>query len=184
MADRTDHLIMLIGMMGSTSSAGDGEGVNAFRMASRELTKQGLTWRDIAERALRAPPVQPRGIWQGEPVHREPPPRRREPNNEYTSAAPPPPPPKDEPPPIKKRLTGFDVQAAISGVVRILDDDRKSKLLIVEVEGRDVIYGPLIAYAGTVRDSLLAANNKQSTLRIRPPRHETSMPQIVGCRSI
>lgn len=172
--------MMLIGMMGSTSSAGDGEGVNAYRLATRELARQGLTWRDVAERAFLHKHQPTRGIWQEPEPRREP---RREPRNEYASKPPPPPPPPPEPPPVRTRLTGFDVPAAIMGIVRILDDDRRSKILIVEVEGRDSIYGPLLAYAGTVRDSLLAANNRQGTLRIRPPRHETSMPQIVGCRS-
>lgn len=170
MADRTDHLIMLMGMMGATSSAGDGEGVNAFRLATKELERQGLSWRDVAEKAFRS---KPSDIWQGTPPRRES--TRREP-------PPPPPPPQPKPEPVKIRRTGFDIHAAISGVVRVLDDDIKARLLIVEVESADCIYGPMIAYAGTVRDNILAANRHPATLRVRPPRNETSLAQIVACR--
>ena len=176
--DGDDHLISLIGMMGSSTAAGDGEAINAFRVATRALAKRGLTWRELAERGLGAPAPKP--IWQGPtPTPSPDAPRYAD----RTSAPPPPPPPPPPPDPEKPRKRGFDVPPAISGIVRIIDDDRKAKLLIVEVEGRDARYGPLLAYAGTVRDTLLAANNRYGTLRVRPPRHETSMPQIVACSS-
>lgn len=60
-----DRLITAIGMMGSTSSAGDGEAVNAFRAASAMLAKRGLRWSDVADlafgptRARHAPPAPP-----------------------------------------------------------------------------------------------------------------------------
>lgn len=175
-----DHLISLIGMMGSSSTAGDGEAINAFRVATRALERRGLSWRELAVMALR-PPVAARPIWQGPAPSATP-----RPEPKPNPAPPPRPAPPPEPDRIRKR--GFQVPPAISGTVRILDDDRKGRILIIEVEGRvqgqDVVYGPLLAYAGTVRDTLLASNNHYGTLRVRPPLHESSMPQVVSCSTV
>lgn len=62
-----DRLITAIGMMGSTSSAGDGEAVNAFRAASAMLAKRGLRWSDVADLAF--------GPTRGRKAHPPSPPR-------------------------------------------------------------------------------------------------------------
>jgi hypothetical protein len=173
MTDRSEHLKMLISMMDSITSAGDGEAINAFRMATRELERQGLKWRDIGERAF------PKGIYQGSwgqsNTHKQQSPQE--------SAKPKEPPvaPKEK---AKERLTGFEIPPAISGVINIMDDDVKSGIIIIEVEGQNNIYGPMIAYAGQVRDNLIKGNRHHGTLRVRPPRNHMSMAQIVSCRHI
>jgi hypothetical protein len=177
MTDRSEHLKMLMSMMDSMTSAGDGEAVNAFRIATKELERQGLKWRDIGERAF------PKGIYQGSwgqsNTHRQ--------ENRQESVKPKEPfvaPKEKEKEREKERLTGFEIPPAISGVINIMDDDVKSGVIIIEVEGQNNIYGPMIAYAGQVRDNLIKGNRHHGTLRVRPPRNHMSMAQIVSCRHI
>lgn len=52
--DPDERLLALISMMNASTAAGDGEAVNAFRMATRALQQRGLSWREFALLALSA----------------------------------------------------------------------------------------------------------------------------------
>lgn len=168
-----ERLRAAIGMMGVESTAGDSEAVNAFRAASRMLKAAGLTWRDVAERSF----GQASDGWS--PVS---------PWSAQTPAPPPPPPPSPAPHPAsareKERLSGKDVPVTVIGTIRTLDGEsqaRKSQMLVLEVETDTAIYGPLMAYAGTLMDNLFKAKGKRAMLRVRPVRDERQIPQVVGC---
>jgi hypothetical protein len=185
--DGDDHLIALIGMMGSSTGAGDGEGVNAYRVASRALAKRGITWRDLAERALRTPPTPPRGIWQGDPSSRQQQQRREERRDERArerAYSPPPPPPPPQQPKPKPRRSSHGVPAAIGGVISVIDDDRRSGIVVFEIDGKEAVFGPILAHRGAVRDNIVAGNGRYATMRIRPPRQEGSMPVAVACSTL
>ena len=207
MAGETDEqLIALIGMMGAESSAGDGEAVNAFRAASRALARRGISWRDFAIRALARPAPAPapapaapprpaptpapawdadvpwsRGPSGGTDPREDLRARRTQANEDLWARRGRTPPPA---PPQKPRRSGSDVPAALAGTIRIIDDDRRSRILVIEVDGKDAVFGPMLAYAGAARDNLIAATGRHATLRIRPARAEGYMPQVVGCYSL
>lgn len=169
-----EHLVRLISMMGAKSEAGDGEAVNAFRLASRALDNRGISWRDVALLAFSGE-QKPKAIWQGEPVHAQ--------HQEPVS------PPPTSPPPAsqelrKDRKSSFSIPAAIGGIVTIIENDRKAGIVILDVEGKDIIFGPIIAYRGATRDKILEAEGKYASLRIRPPLKEGHAPQVVGCHFV
>lgn len=85
---------------------------------------------------------------------------------------------------MKPRRSSHGVPAAIGGVINVIDDDRRSRLIVFEVDGKDALYGPILAHGGGVRDNIINANGRYATLRVRPPRQEGSMPVAVGCSSL
>jgi type II secretory pathway pseudopilin PulG len=170
-----DHLIRLISMMGAKSEAGDGEAMNAFRLASRALESRGVTWRDVALLAF-AGEQKHKKIWQDEPSR--PKPREPEPTPAPSPSSPPPQETR------KARKSSFSIPAAIGGIITIIENDRKAGIVILDVEGKDVVFGPIIAFRGATRDKILEADGKYASLRIRPPLKEGHAPQVVGCHFV
>jgi hypothetical protein len=188
-----DRLVAAIGMMGSESAAGDGEAVNAFRLATRLLRAQGMTWADVADLAFVRTPPQAEGsapspspstgggnsftdIFDGMFSDFARGYQRREP------------PRQDPPRPSGKvRVHGVDVPREIAGTVRIVDADRAWRdgpMLVLEIVGESCIYGPLVCFAGSVQADLRDAHDRGKAViaRIRPPRAEGQMP-VVGSAS-
>jgi len=163
-----DRIIAIIGMMGASMSDEDGTGVNAYRQATRLLKEQGLTWRDVAQRAFTNAPDR----WN-----------KTAPPAAPTAPSPAPAPPPGKPAP-KERLSGSDIPVTITGTIRALDDERqavKKQMLLIDVETDGAIYGPIVAYAGTLMDNILRNRNRRAMLRVRPTRDGRQMPQVVGC---
>lgn len=187
---------MLIGMMGAGTAGADGEAVNAFRLATRALNENGLSWREIAERAFAPDAVQrvnlqevyeqKRKQEEQEKAEREAAEKSRREKNpsedtqgkyghdrarnfyERTSKS------------GLNRIGGYDIPTTVRGVLQVVDDDRGMGMVIVDVICEDVIYGPISAY-GDVREKIKTANRKSVVLRVRLPRQRNYMPQIVSC---
>lgn len=197
MANPNDRLITTIGMMDATASEHDGEAVNAFRAATKMLKAQGLTWREIAQRALDKPGVRPMttsetakaqgfgSAFDGAfaDIFGDFGPGFRRPGG-FGS-----PPPEAAPAPKSRRglrIHGVDVPAMITGAVRVIDADRKARngeMLVLEIVGDEgEIYGPLVCFSGPVLTSLrrAIAGPKGVIARIQPPRTDTHMPVVVS----
>lgn len=177
-----ERLIATIGMMDAAAAEHDGEAVNAFRAATRMLKAQGLTWKEIATRALDVPSLRP-----------------MEPSQSPTAAAfgdifdgiftqtfatarRPQTPPKPRAP---SRLHGADVPAMIDGIVRVVDADRTARtgpMLVLEIIGDDTIFGPLVCFSAAVQSDLRTAlaDGLRVMARIQPPRTEGQMPVVTS----
>lgn len=166
-----DRLIATIGMMGASTSDADATGVNAYRQATRMLGEQGMTWRDVADLAFgdgaaRRGPIRPAAA--AAPASRgEPAPDGR--------------------PREKTRHQGNDIPVTIVGTIRLLDDERRaraSRMMLIEIETEDSIYGPMTAHAGPLMDNVIKSGGKRAVLRVRPAREGRDAPQVVGCSPI
>lgn len=180
-----ERLLATIGMMDATAGEHDGEAVAAFRAATRMLKAQGLTWAEIAKRALgpAAPsvpaPGSPRAhahaqgfgdIFDG--IFAE----------TFAAARRPQTPPQPRAP---SRLHGADVPAMIDGIVRVVDADRTARtgpMLVLEIIGDDTIFGPLVCFSAAVQSDLRAAlaDGLRVMARIQPPRTEGQMPVVTS----
>ena len=188
MADPNERLMTTICMMDRVAAEHDGEAVVAFRAATRMLKAQGLNWSQVAERAFgptqnsRPAPTPPTGgrgftdIFDGMFNDFE-----RGFNSKPQQSSPP---PRDPPRPRRKeRVTGADVPSEIVGTVVIVDADRawrNGPMLVLDIEGENSVYGPLVCFAGSVQADLRAAlaAGKPVMARVRPPRAEGQMPVV------
>lgn len=188
-----DRLIQTIGMMGAEAATeGDNTANAAFLAATRMLKQQGLTWRDIAERALGAEPrLQPLGeagvakaqgfsdIFDGMFAETfgagfgrgaaSPPPRAA--------------------PKAPSRLHGVDVPETIRGIVRVVDAERHAKtgpMLVVEIVGSQTIYGPLMCFSASVIEELYKSIDQgiEVMAKIQKPRSDTQSPVIVSANVV
>ena len=198
----TKRLGTIIGMMGATSNGGDGEGVNAYRLATRMLKGAGLTWSDIAERALRTPfggmhatpsddMARAQGFgsafddifrgWDSDMGGRASAwSQRRDPHAERANAH-----ARSQGARgaggTRQRVSGLDVPASISGMIRIVDADRRWRggaMLVFEVLGDHATYGPLVCFDEPLQARIrtAAASNAAMTLAIKAPRNEGQNP--------
>ena len=195
MADEK-RIIMLIGMMGAGIEGAEGEAINAFRLASRALKENGLSWREIAEKAFAPEAVQKISLQEFYEQKRKQEERERSERRASENQR------KEKNPGEDKqgkygherarnfyertgktglnRVGGYDIPTTIRGVLKVVDDDRGMDMVVVDVICEDVIYGPISAY-GDVREKIKAANRKSVVLRVRLPRQRNYMPQIVSC---
>lgn len=173
-----DRLITAIGMMGSTSSAGDGEAVNAFRAASAMLARRGLRWSDVADLAFG-------------------PTRAR-----HASPPPPPPPPQPSPAPTptsargftamfdevfdgvfatagfggtargtgraRRRIEGLEMPDVVSGLPDIRPYSSKGPIML-DIIGDVHTYGPLVCMDPGLQESLhdAAASGRKVMVGLR-----------------
>lgn len=187
---------MLIGMMGAGTAGADGEAINAFRLATRALKENGLSWREIAERAFAPDAVQKVNL---QAVYEQ---KRKQEEQEKAERAAAEKSRREKNPGEDtqgkyghdkarnfyertnksglNRVGGYDIPTTVRGVLQVVDDDRGMGMVIVDVICEDVVYGPISAY-GDVREKIKTANRKSVVLRVRLPRGQNYMPQIVSC---
>lgn len=182
-----ERLLATIGMMDAAAAEHDGEAVNAFRAATRMLKAQGLTWTEIAQRALNVPSMRPTGMAQTaqaqgfgdifDGIFAESFGAMRRPQ-----AAQPAPTPRHRQP---ARLSGADVPEMVQGTVRVVDADRTAKtgpMLVLEIVGDGTTYGPLVCFSASMQAVLRHAVDTKATViaRVQKPRSEGHMPVVTS----
>lgn len=192
MADNSnDRLIQTIGMMGAEPARdGDTTAITAFHAATRMLKSRGMTWRDLAERAvgagLAAQPLDNPGVARAQgfsDIFDEMFAGFSRPGG-FGSAQ-----PKARAPKPPSRLHGVDVPQSIRGIVRMLDADRKARtgpMLVLEIVGSETIYGPLFCFSASVQEELRKSIDQglEVIARIQPPRAEGHSPVVVSANVI
>ena len=204
MQPNTDRLVRTISMMDRTSSCGDAEAESAFRMATKMLAEHGLTWTEIARRAL-GPTASATtttelakaqgfgdifagifgetfaGATHGQSGFASP---FFTPQGDRRPAA----------APRSEVFTGAAVPREVAGRVQIIDADRRSRngpMLVVQlVAGRpeygEQRYGPLVCFDADAIAALKTATEEGRSViaTVRPARIDSHMPTIVRVQDL